>query len=999
MIIPIGDIDGSKGFALALSENISPRQMPVILPARGEEPLTFFAGSNRTIQVQPTGTHGQGRVVGHAVAYDADHGTSYWAATETGYEEWLRVDNPSDGVVASYAITGASAEQRGESVVLLDNDGLALLDVEAPAAWTTDGRAVDVWVEARDNHIDLSIALPEDVQGPIIVDPVWTRVDDLGYGRMLHTATRLLDGRVIHTGGVGEANDGPLDLVDIFDPRTDTWSSVAPMPVPMRSHHAVLLLDGRVLVMGWNGYIYDVETDTWTQADPTKSLLGGPSVPLSVRSVVLPDGKVLITGRYCCSGKEAMVYDPERDQFEFIEDMKVHRLAHTLTVLPDGSVLAAGGGTTNPSGLNSNTAELYLPDWSAPDPYLDGTWQQLPDMSSGHMDHAASLLTQGPNAGKVLICSGLDGASVPGSYLFNDECHLYDPEAQTFSLAGSVAVGRQRSGTGNGGEFLAMMEAGPEAGNLIFAGGWPETWRTDLYDVESDVWTEGCWLNEARLRHSTVPLEDGTVLLTGGQMWAYAPYSTPIRSVERLDFTNEDGDCDGIADPFDICDDNPEARDYNPVDKWCGEIAGRVYFDDNEDCVDNGEPPASGVLIRADLPGQQTRYALTNEDGEYAFDLPDGLWDITMVARDYLEPVEICGGIAKSYTVDPILGGNDLTFGLKPGCEGIVSISSQDPGANAECNGLPYNSPCPGSDWLYVVNLTNQGSPWTPGNPSSVLTVTLPAGMDYVGPTLSTCVTSETAVQGNPPLSEWTITYELSNIGSGDSCQFAIPTYVDTIPLGGWQATADLTAQCGNDTLIESAGVLDLSECSCDPNDKKVFPGGCDLAGTVEVAQPLDYTVRFQNLGLGPAHDVMVTDTLDTDLELESMRLLYTSHDITSLQIDETGKVVVRYQDIELPAAIDDALGSMGGFQYRIEPSVTDLGTEYTNTADIFFDQNEVVVTNEVVTTIGECNLPPGHALNGPARAGVANGTNPGQGIGLQHNPTGGSMPNPHNTP
>jgi hypothetical protein len=143
----------------------------------------------------------------------------------------------------------------------------------------------------------------------------------------------------------------------------------------------------------------------------------------------------------------------------------------------------------------------------------------------------------------------------------------------------------------------------------------------------------------------------------------------------------------------------------------------------------------------------------------------------------------------------------------------------------------------------------------------------------------------------------------------------------------------------------------------------------------------------------------MVTDTLDTDLELESMRLLYTSHDITSLQIDETGKVVVRYQDIELPAAIDDALGSMGGFQYRIEPSVTDLGTEYTNTADIFFDQNEVVVTNEVVTTIGECNLPPGHALNGPARAGVANGTNPGQGIGLQHNPTGGSMPNPHNTP
>jgi uncharacterized repeat protein (TIGR01451 family) len=192
--------------------------------------------------------------------------------------------------------------------------------------------------------------------------------------------------------------------------------------------------------------------------------------------------------------------------------------------------------------------------------------------------------------------------------------------------------------------------------------------------------------------------------------------------------------------------------------------------------------------------------------------------------------------------------------------------------------------------------------------------------------------------------------------------------------------------------------VLTANACSCDPNDKAVYPRGCDLDGTIDGAQSLDYTVRFQNLGLGPAHHVIVTDEIDPDLELESLQLTYSSH-LTNLQIDETGRVVIRYEDIELPAAVDDPLGSMGGFQYRIEPAITDLGTQYTNSADIYFDQNEVVITNEVVNTIGVCDLPPGHDPFGPARAGVGNGTNPGQGGGLANNPAGGNLPNPNNAP
>ena len=1004
VLIPIGDIHGSGGFAMALSEETNPAShLPVILPSHGDEPIQFLVGTPHALEVQHSGTRGPGRVVGNAIAYDADHGTSYWVATEDGYEEWLEVEHPTDGVIASYDIDGATPVKNGDAVVLMDDDGIALLDVEAPAAWTTDGRPVEVSLDVGNDRIDLAIALPDNTRGPVLVDPVWTRVDDMGFGRLIHTATRLLDGRVLVAGGIGEAGT-VTDSVEIFDPRTNSWSPAAPLPVALRSHNQALLPDGRVLLAHGksNGFgalnlafIYDPETDSWTDADPLRSLVGGPATWIPSQSVALPNGKVLFSGQYCCSGKQAWVYDPELDQFHPIADMHVHRLQHTLTVLPDGSILAAGGGTTNATGLNSNTAELYVPDFNSATPYLDGSWELLPNMNSGHFDHGAALLTTGPNTGKVLICAGLDGSTVPGSYLFNAACDLFDPATRTFSVAGTLGAARQRSGTQNGGDFLKRVDAGPNEGDILVAGGWPVTWRTDLYDLESDTWTEGCWLNSARLRHTTTPLLDGRVLLTGGQMWAFAPLDAALRTSETIDYTLEDDDCDGIANDFDICADNPIDRDYNPVDKWCGTVTGRVYFDQDEDCVDNVETGAPGILVRADLPGQQTRYAVTNEDGMYELDLPDGQWDITMVERSYLEAVDVCGGFAKSYSVDAKLAPGDLNFGLKPECEGTVAISGGS-GNLLECNGVPYTSPCPGSSWVYTVYASNQGMNW---NSSSTMSITIPSGMNYFSGATCSCCNGPPTVQNAGGVT--TLVFPMGPvIQTGDMCTFTVPVDVNSIPAGGWLATASLDAGCANNTFQQGAASLTTDSCSCDPNDKSVNPFGCDLDGTLEVAEPLDYRVRFQNLGLGPAHDVVITDAIDPDLDLESLRVKYSDPEITSLQIDETGLVVIRYDDIELPAAIDDPFGSQGEIHFELEPLITVDGTVYTNTADIYFDNNEPVITNEVVNTIGICpDLPPGHDPLGPARAGVANNTNPGQGAGLVNNPANGLAPNPNNAP
>jgi hypothetical protein len=73
--------------------------------------------------------------------------------------------------------------------------------------------------------------------------------------RMNHTATRLLDGRVLVTGGVSLTAGGQsLTESEIYDPATGSFSMTGSLHVGRRRHTATLLPDGRVLVVGGDGW-------------------------------------------------------------------------------------------------------------------------------------------------------------------------------------------------------------------------------------------------------------------------------------------------------------------------------------------------------------------------------------------------------------------------------------------------------------------------------------------------------------------------------------------------------------------------------------------------------------------------------------------------------------------------------------------------------------------------------------------------------------------------
>src|SRR5262245_29379580 len=69
--------------------------------------------------------------------------------------------------------------------------------------------------------------------------------------RAAHTATTLLDGRVLIVGGLASNATASAEL---FDPTTRRFSATASLRTPRASHTATLLADGRVLIAGgYNG--------------------------------------------------------------------------------------------------------------------------------------------------------------------------------------------------------------------------------------------------------------------------------------------------------------------------------------------------------------------------------------------------------------------------------------------------------------------------------------------------------------------------------------------------------------------------------------------------------------------------------------------------------------------------------------------------------------------------------------------------------------------------
>ncbi len=140
---------------------------------------------------------------------------------------------------------------------------------------------------------------------------------------------------------------------------------------------------------------------------------------------------------------------------------------------------------------------------------------------------------------------------------------------------------------------------------------------------------------------------------------------------------------------------------------------------------------------------------------------------------------------------------------------------------------------------------------------------------------------------------------------------------------------------------------------SYDPNDKTGYPLGYGDQHLIEVGQPLDYHIRFQNTGTDTAFFVKIQDVIDPSLDIATLRPGASSHPY-QLDINQDTLIFI-FENILLPDSNVNEVGSHGFVKFHIgQRAGVPLGTVIVNEAAIFFDFNDPILTNKTTHKLGD---------------------------------------------
>lgn len=319
-------------------------------------------------------------------------------------------------------------------------------------------------------------------------------IGGMSASRAAHTATLLPDGRVLVAGGFA-GDENSLASAEIFNPKTNEFSSAGKMNVARSSHSATLLSGGKVLIAGgYNGdyldsaEIYDPKTGKFT---PT----GKMTLPRSSHiSVLLNNGKVLLAGGVGTGWTflaDAELYDPSTGAFTKTGNMLAARESHTATLLKDGRVLITGGHKGRRAAITIySSAEIYNP--------ATGVFTSAADLTVKRHKHDAIMLDDG----RVLIIGGSDERDSRGAY---STVEIYNPKTNSFTKIGDMNLSRYK---------LQGTTVLLKNGKILIAGG---ANRAEIYNPAKNTFEiAGGKFETARLFATATLLPDGRVLIVGG---------------------------------------------------------------------------------------------------------------------------------------------------------------------------------------------------------------------------------------------------------------------------------------------------------------------------------------------------------------------------------------------------------------------------------------------------------------------------------------------------
>jgi uncharacterized repeat protein (TIGR01451 family) len=366
-------------------------------------------------------------------------------------------------------------------------------------------------------------------------------------------------------------------------------------------------------------------------------------------------------------------------------------------------------------------------------------------------------------------------------------------------------------------------------------------------------------------------------------------------------------------------------------------ISGKVYSDNNGNCVDDiSEESNSNLKMNLFEFGSLIQQTYTSQSGLFSIEISQG-----------------------TYTYAPDTANVPFLISCPPSGFHTSVLTAVD---SVDTN-MDFGVECKTSIDLGTLAINRISGHFFPGDTATINVVAGDIAQQYnlncaagTSGTVTIYFSGPVQFAGNAPgslvptVTLNSLIYAIADFGALDLynsfvCYFATDTTaqagdqlcltVETVPLSG-----DLNPV--NNMYTHCFTVVN----SFDPNIKEVNP-----IGFVTPEGWLNYTIHFQNTGSAAAQNIIVTDTLDADVQEGSFTYLGSSHNAF---VNVTGNVVkFTFPNIYLPDSTTNEPGSHGYVQYRVKSDAgLALGTTIENTANIYFDFNPPVITNTTVNTV-----------------------------------------------
>ena len=331
---------------------------------------------------------------------------------------------------------------------------------------------------------------------------VFVATGSLNDGRYDHAAVLLPDGRVLVLGGWGVVDGGyllALSSSEIYDPATNTWALSGNLIQPRVSPEVAVLPSGQVLVVGGYGPIESGGYGALSTAeiyDPQTGTFSPTGSMLQARQAMtatpLEDGTVLVAGglnEFFSALATAELYDPASGTFSPTSTLPQPVYNHAAVLLPTGAVLLAGG-CSDYFGCPRLESILYEP--------VSGTFVSGPAMMVPRSNATATSL----NDGRILVAGGFDASG-----------EIYDTATSIFSFAGQMVELRM-------GHTATLLQSS----RILFTGGDGPLASAEVFDLTTGFGATATMRN-ARTVHTATLLGDGRVLIAGG-VGSFLPLQT-----------------------------------------------------------------------------------------------------------------------------------------------------------------------------------------------------------------------------------------------------------------------------------------------------------------------------------------------------------------------------------------------------------------------------------------------------------------------------------------